>query len=63
MEKGRGNLGSRKHGKSGKVHNAKHFTGKSGGKQVLRKGKGLSRKERHLKRGTHGNKYAHLISK
>lgn len=35
-----------------------HFTGVKGGKRVTRIGKGLTRKQRKAKRGTHINKYA-----
>jgi hypothetical protein len=57
MQKGRGGLGMTKHGKSGKVHTFHHFTGKKAGVKVRRKGKGLTRKQRAAKRGTHINKY------
>lgn len=55
MQKGGGNIGSKKHGQSGKPHNNKHFTGKSKGKPTRRKG--LTRKQRKAKRRTHKNKY------
>lgn len=55
MQKGRGGIGSTKHGKSGKANSNKNFTGKKGGKKVRRKG--LSRKQRKMKRRTHKNKY------
>jgi hypothetical protein len=35
-----------------------HFTGTKGGKRVRRKGKGLNKKLRSKKKGTHRNKYA-----
>jgi hypothetical protein len=48
-------IGSKKHGKSGKVHNQNHFTGAKGsGTKRKRKS---SRKSRKLKRGTAVNKY------
>lgn len=37
MQQGRGGMGSKKHGQSGKVHNVHHFTGKRGGKKIKRK--------------------------
>ena len=37
MIKGNNGLGSTKHGKSGHVHNSKHFTGKKRGKRIRRK--------------------------
>lgn len=49
------NIGLSKHRKSGKVHNQNHFTGKTGGKRIRRKG--LTRKQRRLNRGTHINKF------
>ena len=49
--------GLSKHRKKGKVPNIKHFTVKKSGKRIRRKGKGLTRKERQLKKGKHNNKY------
>lgn len=58
MQKSGGGTGIKKHRKSGKVHNTQHFTGRKGKTRgVSRKGKGLTRKDRHRKRGTHENKY------
>lgn len=61
--------GMRKRGKSrGKIGhqvNDQHFTGPKGsttGSRVRRKGKGLTRKQRQMKRGTHVNKYAEMKS-
>ena len=48
-------MGTSKHYKSGHTVNSKHFTGTKAGKRVRRKG--LSRKERKLKRRKHINKY------
>ncbi|MBI4276730.1 hypothetical protein HY629_02730 [Candidatus Uhrbacteria bacterium] len=41
-------------------HSWQHFTGTRGGKRTRRKGKGLSKKQRTARRGTHENKYEHL---
>ncbi len=49
--------GMRRHGKHGHPVNVLHFTGTKGGKRVRRKGKGLNRKMRRMKRGKHVNKY------
>ncbi|MFA5070454.1 MAG: hypothetical protein WC528_04195 [Patescibacteria group bacterium] len=66
LQKLGGTIGSRKHGKSGHVHNEQHFTGTKAGKRQRRnrrkskKGSeafSLTRKERHAKRRTHVNKY------
>jgi hypothetical protein len=57
MQKSRGQLGISKHRKSGASPNTAHFKGKTGGKRVVRKGKGLTRKQRGAKRGTHVSKY------
>lgn len=48
--------GMKRHYKSGHAVNIAHFTGTKGGKRVRRKG--LTRKMRKMKRGTHVNKYA-----
>lgn len=50
--------GLSKHRKSGFVPNSNHFTGPKKGKRVRRRGKGLTYKQRQLKKGTHRNKYA-----
>ena len=57
MRRSTGGMGLPKHRKSGKVNSGKNFTGKKGGKRVRRTGKGLTRKQRRLKRGTHASKY------
>jgi hypothetical protein len=57
MIHGQSGMGMTKHGKSGKAHKSEHFTGIKKGKRVRRTGKGLTRKQRHLRRGTHKNKY------
>lgn len=53
-----GDIGLSKHRKKGRVPNASHFTGPKRGKPIRRKGKGLTYKQRQLKKGTHRNKYA-----
>jgi len=53
-------MGLAKHHKSGHPVNSTHFTGRKSlcGPQVRRKGKrGLTRKQRKARRGTHINKY------
>lgn len=42
-------IGLTKHGKSGKVHNSSHFTGKKSGKRIRRKGKKRNKKHRRIK--------------
>lgn len=59
MEKGVSRLGLGKHRKMGVVPSAQHFTGKKGGK--AQRNKKSTRKQRQLKRGSHVNKYAHLV--
>ena len=54
----RPSMGMERHGKSGHTVNDKHFTGPKAGKRVRRIGKGLTRKERKIKRGKHKNKYS-----
>lgn len=52
-----GGMGIPKHRKSGRAQNDQHFSGPASGKRSRRKGKGLTRKQRRLKRGKHVNKY------
>ncbi len=47
--------GMSKHRKSGHTVNSSHFTGTKRGKRIRRKG--ISRKERQMKRSKHVNKY------
>lgn len=47
-----------RHRKAGHTVTQQHFTGKQGGKRHHRVGKGLTKKQRRKKRGTHHNKYA-----
>ena len=57
MQQGNTNKGLSKHRKAGHSNNSQHFTGKKSGKRKTRKGKGLSRKQRLVKKGSHKNKY------
>ena len=56
MEQGRGGTGTSKHRTSGHTVSAAHFTGKQG--TNAKRKRGLTHKQRHLKRGTHRSKYA-----
>jgi hypothetical protein len=51
-------MGMSKHIKCGNVTNSKHFSGKTGGKPVRRKGSGLTHKQRQQKHGQHKSKYS-----
>lgn len=52
--------GMQRHRRTGHNVNVEHFTGKKAGKKVRRKGKGLTRKMRRMKREKHINKYADI---
>ena len=57
METGASGKSMARHRQGGHVTNQQHFTGKQGGKRQSRVGKGLTRKQRRKKRGSHVNKY------
>ena len=57
MQQSSGMIGLSKHRKSGHSTNTQFFTGKKGGKEKKRRGKGLTRKQRRASQGTHINKY------